>query len=328
LELYEEAKKFFEREGYRVVDGLNILKGCGKTFFVVAGVEILNDVLIKEKPIPHLSLFVAQPSVRLKFIDYVEENNGFSTSFVNLSTQEVNPSLKSHIKHVNNWVKFLHSIGLHSYLTFSVRERKRNWGFGEFDGIGIVSRYCGVEIGVCNFLYNIPQRTREFLRVSDIGFGLERLGWLINKPLSYFDVIGPILFSLRKKYVLMDSIRTMVLMASHGILEGKREQIKRFKRLAKKCEVDTARGLDIDQLISYYYNFWSKIRKPPKSKDYCKKVIRYEIYRHIIKRLSYELKTPPLKFVPSIQEYLEKTLKNGVSFDKIREVVTQLYMTY
>ena len=72
-----------------------------------------------------------------------------------------------------------------------MRTSEKDWGTGTFSAIELFFVYGGLELGDAAYL-SIPQATRPAIPISDIGFGLERIAWAVNKTGSYFDILLPL----------------------------------------------------------------------------------------------------------------------------------------
>lgn len=293
-DLAKLTKAFFERCNYRFGVRNTIINTIGDTFFIVAGVQYFDGVLHNEDSIPSGSFFVAQPSIRLKFIDLVGKVEGFSTSFVNICTEEINPSLNRFIEHLDTWLNFFSHIGLHAMDITIVQNENictdditSFWS--ELDGKSFFFNYGGLELGDASYIFNVPQKRRDSLTLCDCGFGLERICWAVNKSKSYFDAIGPLSFTLKGKHRLMDFIRTLTLMAASGVVPKQRPHGYRFTQLVRKCLGLGIDSVDLEMLVSYYYTYWSLFMPLVLSLNDCKNTIRDEINRcqniEICKRL-------------------------------------------
>lgn len=336
-ELFNSTKDFFKNNNYEIVKGIGPvneyvsnkdynIRNLEDPLFTTSGVSVLYDSIFNEKDKYQKEIFIAQPSIRTQFFDDIGKRDGFSTSFVNISTEEINPDIMRHIKHLDNWLTYFSSAGLFvNDMKLSKRHDTPDWGKGQFQNIIVDINYGGLQLGDAVLAYDIPQNSRNNLSISDIGFGLERVCWALNKTKSYFDIIGPLPDSLIKSPTLIDTARTLTLMAGGGVDPSKIEQGYRFRQFSKRL-VSEKENYDFENLTSYYYNFWNKFIDLNRTLDDSRKIIRKECNRNLNIGLCESLNIKPnsLGDVANSFEhndfvkFLIKSNRN-VTMDKIRE---------
>lgn len=250
LETPRCLNSFFNSRGYDVTKSKSIINLGGTTLFTSAGVQVLDNVIFDEKKIPEKKLFVAQPVFRTQYMDQVGE--GFSTTFINIASEIVNPSLIDHFEAVNDWLCLFEELGLKKEkITLEKIEKEPQWGDKKFKDFVLMIYYDGLEIGDANYIHDVPQKTRDSLKISDIGFGLERIKWIL-KGGSYFgenEIVNPRAF---------DYCKTIMLLAGSGLKPSSKEHGYRLRQLSKRL-MDS--GKEYDEFLpalKYYYNYWKE----------------------------------------------------------------------
>lgn len=251
-----QIEGIFSHLGFKPIEPLPIVNKGGNTLFVSAGVQIIDDIIHREGQLISIPRFVAQPVLRTQYVDGVAE--GSSTSFINVSTEAVNVSPKQHFDYLQKWLKTFYSLGMDSHeFTFGHRSIEKTWGSKSFDGFEIFVYYDGLEIGDASFNYNVPQSTRGNITFSDIGFGLERIKWVLRGG-SYFDnfTSGP------KDEISLSTLafaNTLSLLSGSDLKPSNKEYGYRFRLFSKRF-VDEVKGRykDFDNLFAENYKYWSK----------------------------------------------------------------------
>jgi len=331
-----ETFSYFISEGYRKLPSASILNPYSRrgdsnnledTLFIVAGVQALNPIFIDEAPVTEGALFIAQPVIRTQYADMVGKIDGFSTSFVNICTEDLNASPKRHVEHIDRWLSYLSHIGLFVNQTSIVPEfLTPDWGKGTFNNVAIYLNYGGLQLGDMSFFYGIPQRTRKEMTVSDIGFGLERVAWAVNKSTSYFDAIGPFIESFLEKYRLMDSARTLALISGSGVTPSKEGTGYRFRKFAQML-LDADKGdFGFLHLIPYYHSFWGNLLQLSRNSDECRNLIYREYLRRLNAQLSAALRIEWQNSWSDTEALLESILTGsyGISVDQLRGVIASV----
>lgn len=246
----------FSHLGFKPVEPLPIVNIGGNTLFVSAGVQIIDDIIHREGQLISIPRFVAQPVLRTQYIDGVAE--GSSTSFVNVSTEAVNVDPKQHFNYFQKWLELFYSLGMSpDKFTFSHRFIEKTWGSKSFDGFEFFIYYDDLEIGDASFNYNVPQDTRRNITFSDIGFGLERIKWVLRGG-SYFDNFT----SRPKSEISLPALafaNTLTLLSGSDLKPSNKEYGYRFRLFSKRF-VDEVKGQykDFDNLFAENYKYWSK----------------------------------------------------------------------
>lgn len=318
-----QFEKFFSSLDYERSEPVSIVNKTGSTLFAGTAGQIFDCAIFSEGEIDRKPKFVAQPVIRLQGRPFVGEKPGFSTSFVNVAIEQLNPAIENHVKHLDDWLNFTSQTGLFmGEMTVRIVKDSPDWGGHGLDAITVKMYYGGLEIGVANWFVGIPQNSREPLRMSDISFGLERMVWVANKSESYYDAIGPLNYSVKDNQRLMDSYRTAVLMSLAGVEPDIKDRSSKLRALIKEISDP---GLEIDRdLIIYYASWWKKFAQFDVPVEAVIQVITKERDRNVNLETKKELGVPdsiPLDISPI--EYINKIIDFGIPFGKIKEFLTK-----
>lgn len=283
-------EKHFTSLGFNSVPSRNISNSDGHTDLIIAGVQMFDDIIHQNKEVREEKMFVAQPSVRMQFQEHVQSQEGISTSFVNVCTEKMGGGFDNHLEAVDHWCGVLSKLGLHmNDLVIIMRTSEKDWGTGPFVAIELFFVYGGLELGDAAYLL-IPQASRGPLPISDIGFGLERIVWAMNKTESYFDVITPWTFDGQRE--MFDSCRTLALLAISGVKASNKGPGLQFRRFAKTLS-EKYYGEDIFQIVLHYFDYWERFTKPSVSKVEALYAIRLEVERFVNLKIAETMKLPP-----------------------------------
>ena len=323
IDLASQFNDFFSNIGYEKVNSVGVINKTGSTLFTGTAGQIFDNIIFNEEKIDIRPKFVAQPVIRLQGRSFVGKKEGFSTSFVNIALEQLNPTIEEHIGHIDNWINFMSKIGLFmGEVTIGLVKDSPDWGDINLDAITAKVYYGGLEIGVINWFVRIPQKSRSPLFMSDISFGLERMVWVANKSRSYFDIIGPLNYSLNDEHKLMDSYRTAALMTLSGVKPGYKDRGSKLRALIKDV-TDTEERID-EKLITYYIKWWKNFAEFPASDAETVKTVVDEANRNTNIVIQNKLGAPEsisLNLDPS--EYVDKIIDSGMSFERIREFLSE-----
>jgi hypothetical protein len=280
----------------------NIANINGQTDLIVAGVQMYDDVIHQHQQIREEKVFVAQPSVRMQFQPSIETEDGISTSFVNVCTESMGGSLDEHLRDVDHWCTVLSMLGLHmNDFVIIMRVSENDWGTGKFPALGLFFSYGGLELGDAGY-FLVPQQDRGDIPISDIGFGLERIAWAINKTDSYFDTLVPLTVDGSKE--MFDSCRTLALLVCCGVQASNKGPGLQFRRFAKLLS-EKYYGKDLYSALSYYFDYWSQFVKPSIDRGAAVQLVRLEVERFINIKIREMLKCSPPQ-VETTEAYLAR----------------------
>jgi len=312
---------FFESKGYNIVKPKSIINNKGTTLFISSGVQILDKVIFHEQDIAKEKIFIAQPVLRTQFIDQIKE--GVSTSFINISSEIINPPLHDHFNSIKDWLELLKNLGLKKEnFAFQAKKGEPLWGNKKFKNNIMVIYYKGLEIGDAVYNYDIPQNNRENLIISDIGFGLERIKWILQGG-SYYD-------NKNINLKISDYCKTLTLLAGSGLRPSNKEHGYRFRQFSKKLILENIHDHEnLNQIINSFYNFWSQWANLSISKENITKIINTENERNFNRIFLDILKEKHNDVDLNINQPTQQLIKalRGTSVDEkfLKEVLNKIY---
>lgn len=281
--------EYFRSVGFDLAAPRNIANFDGQTDLVIAGVQMFDDIIHRNQKIRTDKVFVAQPCVRMQFQPHVKSQEGTSTSFVNVCTEKMGAGFSEHLESVDHWCTILSKLGLHmNNFTIIMRRSTNDWGTGKFSSLELFFSYGGLELGDAAYLV-IPQTNRSAIPISDIGFGLERIAWAVNKTHSYFDALMP--WTATGAREMFDSCRTIALLVLCGVQAANKGPGLQFRRFAKVLG-DKYYGMDVYSILAYYFDYWTQFIKPSIERKSAIEVARLEIERFVNLKVCQMLKLP------------------------------------
>ena len=317
----ENTKRFFEDRDFSQKVSDSVINPEKDTIFIVAGVQCLSDFLRGRKEGDGKKYFIPQPVIRTKYRDFVGE--GSVSSFVNLSTAQIPSSPEAYLSHVNDWMDYLSKLGLNLkdfVLRFEETEGENFTGFwANAKGNVLTFNYGGLEVGDAGYL---QVEGRPF--ITDIGFGLERLLWAVNKSDHFSDLLGPRPFSFGNDYQLLDSVRTSTLISLSGLDKKEDDPLRQFQIYLNN--IKDRKSIDLHRLVKHYYDFWKSFINPSRGFDETYETVLAEVNRQrnldLLNRLGFK-KTPKTlnRFLPEDSDKMIQGLidNNLIDFDKIRK---------
>lgn len=264
-ELTSRIRTFFAARAYKeaVQNDVAYQGAIPDTFLVCAGVQYFRDCFWGEKPALIGSYFLPQPVIRMNQFNRIGQ--GISSSFVNLSTVQLNPTMDAHLTHIDTWFDLLSELGLYVG-DFSIKRVPSNrYAFGKNGnwaktaGISLTLNYGNLQVGDAGFI-KVPAAQNQLL-VSDVGFGLERILWAVCKTPYYFDMIGP--KDVPRNIKISDSVRSAVLLRMSNISKEQKDAYHQYKKFIKRLAQEQGH-FDLFKYVKHYYSFWSQFIKPSK----------------------------------------------------------------
>lgn len=290
VQISSRMSEYFRSTGFNAATPMNIANFEGQTDMVIAGVQMFDDIIHRNQEIRNDNVFVAQPCVRMQFQPHVESHEGTSTSFVNVCTEKIGAEFSEHLQSVDHWCTILSKLGLHmNDFIIVMRTSVNDWGTGKFSALELFFSYGGLELGDAAYLL-IPQPNRPAIAISDIGFGLERVAWAVNKTDSYFDTLMP--WTATGTREMFDSCRTMALMVLCGVQAANKGPGLQFRRFAKVLS-EKYYGVNVYSILAYYFDYWAQFINPSISRDTTVQLARLEIERFVNLKVCEALKLPP-----------------------------------
>lgn len=318
IQISTKMSEYFRSVGFNSVTPLNIANVDGQTDLVIAGVQMFDDVIHRNQSFRNDRIFVAQPCIRMQFQPQIETQEGISTSFINICTEQMKVSIDEHLQLIDYWYTALSKLGLHmNDFIVVMRTSKKNWGTGEFSALELFFCYDGLEIGDAAYL-QVPQSNQATIPISDIGFGLERIAWAINKTESYFDILVP--WTEIGTREMFDACRTIALLVLCGIQatnKGPGLQLRRFAKVLGEKYYD----IDLFEVLSYYFDYWAQFIAPLIERANAVMLAQLEIERFVNLKISKMLNLPPPRDETTI-EYLDRLAYTyNISIYKLRNAI-------
>jgi hypothetical protein len=324
----------FSSNGYKICKPISILHKNTKkeaniedTIFTIAGVQILDDILFGTK-LPTFDtekFFVAQPSIRMSSLKKVGLEKGYFSSFINVSSEIINPTIEDYINDINLWLKFLTTYIDPRDISIRIFDKNIVWS-GRPSKAFQVYYYCNnLEIGESTFHYEFNRSDGIKLVFLDSGFGLERLALSIYKGITDLEIISPAYF-YNKNFKSIDRIRTLTLLIGSNVLPDNTAAGLKVRHLVNDlatCNEDYIWY----ELVPYFYNFWSDftastlVVSPAKIRSLLTQEYYIQRNKILAKKLglnmsNQELAIPPYEFVENciIGKYGKKISREELYF--------------
>lgn len=318
VQVHNRLAKHFADAGFKTMPVMNIADTRGTTDLIIAGVQIFDGLIHRGEKALEGGMFVGQPSVRMQFQDAVVSEDGVSTSFINVCTEKAHETFEGHLSTLDRWFGALSSLGLNMRdFTIVMRTSENDWGTGPFDALELFCVYGGLELGDAAYM-QVPTRSGTIVNVSDIGFGLERIVWALNKTPLYYDLLMPGVVTIPRE--VCDAYRTITLLALSGVRPGNKGPGLQFRRFAKAlseqhCEVD------LRAVVGYYLHYWSDFVRDALKSESVYQVISLEIDRFFnLKMCAAHDLSPPLE--ETTEEYFQRLVYTlGMDAQELRQLI-------
>ncbi len=273
-------RSFFTGRGHNSHQPIAVVRDDERTLFASTAGQIYDDLIYgRARQEETQRCLVLQPVIRLQGIGSVASLDGISTSFVHAATECWNVTMEEHFNAFDQWLDFFSSLGLHvGGLCLKIKRADNDWSGRTVTSEMLKINYGGLEVGVANFFFNIPQPSETVATLSDIGVGLERLVWAINKSPAYFDGIGPLSSVIIQKRAVLDAVRTATLMAGSGVAPDHKNQGSKLRAMIGLI-VEEAHHLNLYELARYYHRQWASFTDLPTTREQTYSVIWREINR-------------------------------------------------
>lgn len=251
---------FFNGRGYKSHQPIAVVRKEERTLFASTAGQIYDhDIygeVTEESVKRHL---VVQPVIRLQELESIPLTDGIASSFVHGATECWGVAFKDHLETFDQWLDFFSELGLYvGNLCLKVEQDGNDWAGRIVTSEMLRIHYGGLEVGVANFFFDIPQPACRVATLSDVGIGLERLVWAINKSLKYLDSIGPFPYVRINKREVLHAIRTATLMVGSGVVPSHRNHGSKLRAMTK-IVAGGAYALNLYELVGYYYRQWSTL---------------------------------------------------------------------
>jgi len=264
LDVSNHLGETFSSQGYIHTSTNEIIRPKNSTtFFITSGIQHYESEIFKGC-IPNSDpKFFMQPVIRTNYRKGVGEGN--VSSFINPSTIRFNSTPDKYLEDLDRWLDSLSKAGLYlGDFVFTLSPRnpdltsKNPWEKNR--GFALYCSYGGLELGDAGYFAILNHDDKPF---SDIGFGLERITWAINKNPSFREVVGIYPNAFSQDIKTIDSLRTIPLIASSGI-ESNSDADNQFKKyMFQLGNLDN----EVQQQLGTYYDFWNNFISPKISKE-------------------------------------------------------------
>ncbi|MEM5853512.1 MAG: alanine--tRNA ligase-related protein [Candidatus Aenigmatarchaeota archaeon] len=311
--LFKDYMNFFKELGYKETEPNDIYRGKD-TFFIICGLQKWDDIL-EGKRLPDKERYVFnQPSVRLTDIDKLNTGRHL-TAFNMLSIQQFDVGRKDYVDVLDHILQYYSDVvGLPVHEMTLVEDV---WRGGNAWGPCLETNIGGVEIGTLVYIVS-P------IKGVDVGLGLERIGWVLSKSDTVWDVIGPIENSLFEEYSSMNTLRTVTLLIGQNILPSKKGAGYVIRKLIKD-NLNELRRVNIPKLTRYYYDEWSKFIKLYLSENEVENIIEKEIDRELLAKVSKIVGYESLKKLTSknFEEFIVHLHEDVIPLDMLRKKIKE-----
>lgn len=253
-DVWKVAQSHFASLGFEKVSRTDIANPRGRdTRFVGAGLQIYED--LERIPSSARPMVVPQPVIRLNYLEAVGRPPGFSTSFVNLCTEEHSATGPRFLAHLTAWLDMLRVLSIPSS-EIAVALSDEPWSGGPYSGPCIVMTVAGVEVGDAIMIDSGPPAVTPLLPIVDFSFGLERLAWACNRQWSYYAFAGPLPDSLDPANARsLDRIRTAVLLIMAGVVPSSRSHGRHLRQLIAEVGRESLH-IDYAMAARHAHRFW------------------------------------------------------------------------
>jgi len=308
--LFDDPKylsSVFTKGGFSPAEPKNIVNTGGTTMFTSAGIQVLEDVFHHSQPLPKNSLYVAQPVFRTQYMSTPGE--GYCSSFINIATLSAGQTAEQHISHIEFWFNFLLTNGFkENGFQFISEQSAEKWGDKKIIIDILRINYKGLPIGDANFIASFPQLDRDPFTVSDIGFGLERIRWIMAGGSFWKGIYSSDTADV--DIPTLDAYNTIALLTGCGVTPSHNEAGYRLRKLSK--QVVAAQGgnySNLERLAEGQHERWSKWTALSHGKEEVWSVMEEEHRRNLhslliqnLRNMGYrdvgiELSLPTRKFV-------------------------------
>ena len=255
-ELLTAIESGFAARGVRRAPPLPLRWGTD-TDFTISAVQAADPYLKHRKPFVFREGFIPQPVVRFtgeRSTDGQLED-GFLTSFVNVSHVRRITDLHEHVAILDGWIGVLSDLGFHAgHLTMNAELAV--WQRRQVSGITLHIAHAGMPLGDCVLLWNTTDPRHM---VTDLGSGLERIGWALTRRNWRHLVHGSL---SEHEPNTLDALRTATLALGSGIPLASRGCGGAIRRLLAAIPSDTTR-FGVSRAIRTAHNYWSLVAPLP-----------------------------------------------------------------
>jgi len=264
VDTWREFAKYFQKQGYTIIPRYpTIARWRDDTWFVQASIYNFQPYVVsgEVKP-PANPLIVAQPCFRFNDIENIGITSRHNSGFVMIGQHRF---MSSKLGHVEHWKDqdIANAIGVLEHLGINKKEItfvENVWMGGGNAGPCFEGFVRGLEIATYVFMQFAltDDGLKELpLKVIDIGWGLERLAWLLNgTPTVYEVAYDPVDKKwLKQLKIKFDSrlISKFPNFAASLNLEDTKDIDAEFKKVAKKINMPFDKfKIELEKMRAFY----------------------------------------------------------------------------
>ena len=319
-----ELEKYFLEKEYNCLKPHSIVNN-NDTIFVSAGIQPILKDYCEYKINECEKIYIAQPVIRTQFANSVSE--GSSIAFVNLTTSGFNITEEKHNILVQDFFEIFSILNMKKEEIVKKEDEYEDiWGSIQLSGKRTFYYYKNIEIGDTTFFTKILKGDKKIgiETMSDVGFGLERIRWLINGG-SYFNLYSD---SAKIDNYIKAYLSVLSLLRVNDIKPSNKNCGYRARLFSKKLvNLLKARPLSFE-LQSYliealkYWKNWQDVNHEIETniieQEYIRNCNRYII--DILLSEGYD-NLSGININVSWEEFQEKLLASNVEPEKIKKLL-------
>lgn len=318
----------FARKGYVLHPPIPLVRQNERTLFASTAGQIYDrriyGGIIESEP---ANCFVAQPVIRLQNINSVATAEGFLTSFVHIATECWNPTLGHHFSTFDIWLDAISQVDLYmGAFCLKIASAINDWAGKKVQARSLKINYLGLEIGIANYFFGPLLTGGNLGTLSDIGLGVERLIWAINKTTSCLDEISPVRYGIITPKAVLDGIRTATLMVGSGVHPEHKNHGSKLRMVLRPIYQYTP-AFDLYELVRFYYQQWSEFLQLPISENQTYKTLRRELDRNRNLYMNELLHTSEPINIDHEQFLRSLVIKKRLSLERLKQFMRQYYGT-
>lgn len=250
-QLHHDLAGSFARQGIAADDPLPLRWGRD-TDLTISAIQALDPLLKDRNRNVHRSGYIPQPVVRFtgKRSPTGALEDGWLTSFVNVSCVMPVNSVEEYGNLLNAWISVLSSLGMNAR-HLSIYGDLSVWTRREVSGITLRFRHLDLTLGDLVLLWNTDDPT--YMAV-DLGSGLERLAWALTRSEWRTLIFGHL--APRSTSADLDAIRTATLLLGSGITASSRGAGNSTHRILRSLTREAV-GLGVSATVREFHQYWS-----------------------------------------------------------------------
>lgn len=324
LLLSNELKEYFSERNYYCLKPYQIVNN-NDTVFLTAGIQPILSNYINGNLVDNKKIYLSQPVIRTQFADSITE--GSSIAFINSTTSGFNITEKEHNIFVQDWLELFHKLGMNPSSIYSKsKDYERVWGDLLVAGKKTFYYYNNIELGDTTFFTSITKDGKNIgiESMSDVGFGLERIRWCVNRK-SYFDLYSD---SSTLSSKVKAFISAIALLNVNNVKPSNKNSGYRARLYSKKL-VNLLNGCDFSEIEEKYLmeciKYWKDWQEVNEDIDI--EVIKTEYTRncnrYIIDKLTQEgyNNLSGININISKEEFKKRLITSNVELEKVKKLI-------